>query len=355
MKWLEINRCDLIHNIKIIKEHCAPAKIIAVLKGNAYGLDAVQFGKILLENEIDTFAVSELSEALALRNAGFENKILLLTPPNNFDDSKQIIDNDITATVSNYENAELLNKIGLPVNVHIKIDTGFGRYGFLNNQLSDKLLNYKNINYEGIFSHFSNSFGKDDKYTKKQFDKFTEALEILKNIGISPKIRHISNSCAALRYDYAKLDAVRIGSAFLGRLPIENKIGLKKIADLKCSISEIRQLPKGSFVGYANTFVTKKDTKTAIITVGYKDGYGVQKSNDIFRFKDILRYIFNDLKSLNKGIYVTINNKKYPVIGRISMHNIVIDITGSDIKPDDIAVMECNPILLKSEIKRIYI
>ena len=119
MKYLEIKKDDLVFNINKLKEHCSPAEIIVVLKGNAYGLDMVKLGHILLENGVDLFAVSELSEAVALRQAGFENEIILLTPTNNADEAKIIVDNKITATVASINNAEILNKIGLPVNAHI--------------------------------------------------------------------------------------------------------------------------------------------------------------------------------------------------------------------------------------------
>ena len=355
MKWLEIKKDDLCFNIQKLKEHVAPAKFIAVLKGNAYGLDMVKLGHILLENGVDLFAVSELSEALTLREAGFENEIILLTPTNDVDEAKIIVDNKITATVGNINNAKILNSIGLPVNVHIKIDTGFGRYGFYEDELTEELKSFENITYTGVFSHFSNSFGDKDDYSKKQYDIFLKAVEKLNNMGINPPVRHICNSCGAIKFDYARMDAVRIGSAYLGRLPIANALGLKRLAHLKCNVTEIRNLPKGSVVGYANTYVTKRDTKAAVIPVGYKDGYGVQKSNDTFRFMDILRYMFADFKMWKKKIYVEINGKKFPIIGRISMHNIVVDVTDDDVQVGDIATMECNPILIKSEIERLYI
>lgn len=355
MKYLEIKKDDLCFNIEKLKEYCAPAKLIAVLKGNAYGLDMIKLGHILLEKDVDTFAVSELDEALALRDAGFTNEIILLTPTNNVDEAKLIADNRITATVGSMNNAKILNDIGFPVNAHIKIDTGFGRYGFYTEQLTEELKNFGNITYTGVFSHFSNSFGDDTSYSKKQFAEFEKAVAKLEDMGINDIVRHICNSCGAIRFDFARLDAVRIGSAYLGRLPIANTLGLKRLAHLKCSVSEIRRLPKGTAVGYANTYVTKKETVAAVIPVGYKDGYGVQKSNDVFRFIDVLRYMFADFKMLNKKIYVEINGKKYPIIGRISMHNIVVDVTGADVAVGDIAVMECNPILIKSEIERLYI
>lgn len=354
MKYLEIKKDDLIFNIQKLKEHCAPAKIIAVLKGNAYGLDMVKMGHILLENGMDLFAVSELSEAVELRDAGFENEIILLTPTNNVDEAKIIADNKITATVASIENAKVLNSIGLPVDAHIKIDTGFGRYGFYTDELTEELTTFENLTYKGVFSHFSNSFG-EESYSKKQFGEFEKAVKKLSDLGINPQLKHICNSCGAIRFDFARMDAVRIGSAFLGRLPIPNTLGLKRLVSLKCSVGEIRNLPKGSVVGYANTYVTKRDTVAAVIPVGYKDGYGVKKSDDVFRFKDILRYILSDFKMWKKKIYVEINGKKYPVIGRISMHNIVVDVTDSSVKAGDIATLECNPILIKSEIERLYI
>ena len=354
MKYLEIKKDDLIFNIQKLKEHCAPARIIAVLKGNAYGLDSIKMGHVLLENGVDLFAVSELSEALVLRNAGFENEIILLTPTNDVDEARLIADNKITATVASIENARLLNGIGLPVDAHIKIDTGFGRYGFYTDELTEELKSFENITYKGVFSHFSNSFG-DEAYSKKQFGEFEKAVARLEELGIKTELKHICNSCGAIRFDYARMDAVRIGSAFLGRLPIPNTLGLKRLVSLKCSVGEIRNLPKGSVVGYANTYVTKRDTVAAVIPVGYKDGYGVKKSDDVFRFKDILRYMLADFKMWKKKIHVEINGKKYPVIGRISMHNIVVDVTDSSVQVGDIATLECNPILIKSEIERLYI
>ena len=354
MKYLEIKKDDLIFNIEKLKNHCAPAKIIAVLKGNAYGLDMVKMGHVLLENGVELFAVSELSEALALREAGFENEIILLTPTNNVDEAKLIVHNKITATVASVVNAKLLNSIGVPLDAHIKIDTGFGRYGFYKEELTDELKDFENITYTGVFSHFSNSFGDDVAYSKKQFAEFEDAVKKLTELGINPGLKHICNSCGAIRFDFARMDAVRVGSAFLGRLPIPNTLGLKKLVKLKCSVSEIRHLKKGSVVGYANTYVTKKDAHVAIIPVGYKDGFGVQKSNDVFRFIDILRYMFADFKMWKKRIWVEINGKNYPVIGRISMHNIVVDITGANVQVGDVATLDCNPILIKSEIERIY-
>jgi len=357
MKKLEIKYDDLIQNINTIKNICGNSKIIAVLKGNGYGLGITQFAEVLLENQIDFFAVSELDEAEILRGTGFNNEILLLSPTINKEEAEKIASLSITAAVGSVDSARVLSETGVKTKAHIKIDTGFGRFGFHINELDEaanQLKSFENIEYSGVFSHFSNSFGKKIESSKKQFDLFMSAVERLNSLGINPEIRHICNSCGALRFDFARLDAVRIGSAFLGRLPVENTFGLKRIAHLKCSISEIRTLPKGSNVGYADTYKTKRDTKIAIIPVGYKDGFGVEKSRDTFRFMDILRYIYGDVFSLGKKLYVGINGKNVPIIGRISMYNIIADVTDVDAKPGDTVILECNPILIDSSIKREY-
>ena len=115
------------------------------------------------------------------------------------------------------------------------------------------------------------------------------------------------------------LDAVRIGSAFLGRILTENKLGLKKIAYLESNVIEVKTLPKGYNIGYANTYKTKRETKIAVIPVGYMDGFGVVKANDTYRIFDCIRYIYHDIRAIisDMKVYVEINGRKFPVLGRV--------------------------------------
>lgn len=363
MKKFVINKEDLKYNVDTIKSICFPSRIIAVLKGDGYGLGIVSFAEILRSRGIDFFAVSDVTEARNLREAGFKEPILLLTSTVDEDEINNILQLDLTATVGSFdaftklfECARKNNKI---VPVHIKIETGFGRYGFVSSQIEQlydfmKESKYKeHLSFEGIYSHFSFSFAKKENSVKKQFDLFTKAVSYFEEKNIRFKMRHIANSCAALRFPYTRLDAVRIGSAFLGRLPLTDTFGLKKIGELIASISEIKILPPNHNIGYADTYRTSRYTKIAIINVGYKDGFGVQRVQDVFRIRDILRTIL----SLRPGkrVCVYIGDKKINLLGRIGMYNIIADVSNvDDLQVNDVVRLPCNPILLNSQVERVY-
>lgn len=243
----------------------------------------------------------------------------------------------------------------------MKIDTGFGRYGFIYSNLEEVielLKNITNIKIEGTFSHFSQSYAKNEKWTNLQFDRFIAAISFLQNHKIDPGIIHICNSSAFLRYPNMHLNAVRIGSAFLGRIVVKNELGLKRIGTLKTQIAEVKKLPKGYNIGYSNAFKTKKETTVAIIPVGYYDGYNVRNYPDVYRFIDKTRYLYNDIKNLfkDKKLKITIGNKKYRLVGKIGMYHMVIDITGSqNIKTNDDIYLDINPLYVDSSIRREYI
>lgn len=361
MKQYVINKNDLIHNINIIKEKANPSKVIAVLKGGGYGIGLIEFAKVLWENGVDFFAVSEVDEAIALRDAGFENDILLLTATAVEEDIKICLERNVILSAGSetvFKRISCLGEdMGISPRVHLKVDTGFGRFGFSHEDIDgaiECIKKYDNINVEGVFSHFSFSFSDKRADVQLQYDRFITCTEKLKEAGIDGLLRHICNSCAFLQYEDMHLDTVRVGSAFLGRLPLVKTYGLKKIGFMRSNIIEVKTLPKGYHVGYANTFTTKKETRIAIVPIGYKDGFGVEKSRDTFRFMDVLRYMYNDFRSIGNKIKVDIGGNKYNLIGRVSMYNIILDVTGSDVKIGDIAETNANPILVNKDVERIY-
>ncbi|AUS97468.1 alanine racemase [Clostridium thermosuccinogenes] len=361
MKTLVIEKEKLKHNIDILKSMTS-STIIAVLKGNGYGLGIVEFARFLLDNGIDYFAVSEISEAIKLREEGFENNILLLTPASSDEEAETIVQYNIIPSIGSLNSATLINEAGKRldriIDVHLKIDTGFGRFGFIWNSIGDChsfLKSLENIRIVGTYSHLSFSFSKKAKLIQVQYERFLKCVEGLNQNGIRTGMLHIANSCAFLQYESMHLDAVRIGSAFLGRIPIENKYGLNRIGYMKSKIIELKELPKGYYIGYANTYKTKRPTRIGIVPVGYKDGFGVEKTKDTFRFLDILRYIYHDLKLFNKRIYVRVKGKKAKVLGRISMYNIVIDTTDLDVSIGDEVLLDVNPVLIETSIKREYL
>ena len=268
MKSLVINKDDLRHNINIIKEVAKldipddsgnKYKIIGVVKGNGYGLGLVEYSKFLIDNGILCLAVATTEEAILLRKAGITEDILMLSSTSIKEDLQTLVDNNIIITIGSKECAEEVKKLtGKNIRAHIKIDTGFGRYGFLYND-----------------SHFSLAYYKNDKWTITQFNRFMDVLESLKLNDINIKTSHICNSPAFLNYPNMHLNAARIGSAFLGRVDSEANVGLKKIGQLKTNITEIKTVPKGYNIGYLNGYKTKSQTKIAIIQVGYMDGYNI--------------------------------------------------------------------------------
>lgn len=332
MKQLVVNKEDLKHNINRIKDYTKKISnddnytIIAVVKGNGYGLGLNEYSEVLVENGIKYLAVATFEEAIELRKEQKDVNILMMSPLYNKQELEKTVKNNITIAIDSKENAEAVNELankGYNIKVHLKIDTGFGRYGFIYDDFENILntaqsLN-QNVEIEGIFTHCSDAYRKNNKHTLEQFKRFTDVIEKLEANSIKIKLKHICNSPAILNYPEMHLTAARIGSAFVGRVCSENNIGLKKIGELEISIAEVREVPKGFNISYLNSYKTKEKTRIAIIPIGYLDGYNVTQKTDMFRTADKLRRALHELKSIFKKqkITVVINEKRYNVIGTI--------------------------------------
>ena len=371
MKELLVEKDKIKHNLKIIKkiidsdgknDNGEKVKIIAVVKGNGYGLGLVQYSKFLIDNGIKIIAVATVEEAIQLRKAGIKEDILMMSSTAVKEDIQKMLDNNIILTIGSKEAGDAVNDLSKTkkARVHLKIDTGFGRYGFIYSD-EEKMIEYikswNNIKIEGTFSHFSIAFFGNGKETQLQFNRFLKCVETLKLNNIETGMLHICNSSAFLRFKEMHLNAVRIGSALLGRLSIPNVWGFKKVGILKSNVSEIKTLPKGYNIGYSNSFKTKKETKVAIIPCGYADGFNVVVDKDMYRKIDKIRYIVRDVKNLFKkqGIFVMINGEKCKVLGRLGMYHVTVDISGKDIDIGEEVLFEVSPIFVNSEISREYI
>ena len=381
MKTLVVNKEDLKHNISKIKEiakdtgrldNHKPLQIIAVVKGNGYGLGLIPYSKILIDNGINFLAVSTVEEALKLREAKIQAKILMLSSTAIKKEIELLVDNEIIITIGSKEALKTAEEVArnknIKIKAHLKIDTGFGRYGFIYNvkkEMLEALKNIKNIEIEGTFSHLSLAFYEKNEYSEEQFKRFIDVIEYLKENKIETGMLHICNSSAFLKFKHMRLNAVRVGSAFLGRLAIPNIYGLKKIAYLKSNVSEIKQLPKGYNIGYSNSYITKKETKIALIPCGYADGYNVREQRDMFRKIDRLRYVVRDIKDSfkDKSLYVNIlckkgDQKEYTrckVLGRIGMYHLSVDVTGKNIEIGNEVKLDVSPMFVDSSIRREYI
>ncbi|EJO5346852.1 alanine racemase [Clostridium botulinum] len=328
--WAEIDLDNLKHNVKQIKKICEDKEIIGVIKANAYGHGAMEIAPTLLENGVNRIAVAVLSEAMELRMSGVKSPIMILgyTPPVLGD---MLLDNDIEQSIYSYEDALKLSEIAVIkqkiLKIHIVVDTGMGRIGFLPTKESvEEVYNISklpNIKIQGIFSHFSSADESDKDYTFYQMDKYNKFINELEMRKISIPIKHIANSAAIIDLQNTHLDAVRAGIIMYGYYPsnyvLKDKIKLKPVMSLKTSVVHIKRVSSGEYISYGRTFKTNKESIIATLPIGYADGY-------------------NRLLS-NKG-KVIVNGKFAPVVGRVCMDQCMLDVTDiDDLKVGDVVTI----------------
>ncbi len=361
MKKLKISKEDLLYNLSLIKSKVGEeTKIIAVVKANAMGLGLIEFSKFLIENGIEYLAVANYEEALILREAEIQQEIMLLSEVYDKNEIANLLDNNIILTIGNLEEKEIIENIacekGIKARVQVKIDTGFGRYGFVyfnEIEILNAVQNTENIEIIGVFTHFSKAINK--KITYIQFNRFVKFIPKIKEINEN-LIFHASNSTATFLYPDMNLDAVRIGSAFQGRILVKNN-GLKKIGKFMSNIVTIKNLPKGYNISYSNCFKLKKDTLVAVVPVGYIDGFNLRNQRDNFTFKDNITSVLMEIKKVFTipKLTVKINEKKYNVIGRLGMYHAIIDITkGENIKVGDEVYFNISPMYINASIERSF-
>ncbi|MCK9266571.1 alanine racemase [bacterium] len=313
---LEINLSGLRHNAQEVKKILKGHRVIAVVKGNAYGHGMERVSKVLEEEGIDFFGVALLEEALELRSFGTEKPILIqgAIDPNRV---KEAMTNNLTLLLSDIETAKQLSlasqKLKQKAVVHIKVDTGMGRFGLLpENVLSfvKEVAQLGGIYMEGIYSHLATSKSTNEEYARMQISTFSKVVEELKNNGYKFPLRHISNSSASIDFPEASFDIVRMGSAFLGAKVIKG-LDLKSLMTLKSRVSFIKRVPPGSCISYDMTYKTKKETSIAVINMGYSDGLS---------------------RRFTKKGEVLIKGKRFPFAGVIGMNNAMIDVGDENIQ-----------------------
>lgn len=327
--WAEIDLDALKYNINKIKNKIPKnQKLMGILKSDAYGHGDGFIGRKLQEFGFDWFGVSNIHEAISLRNEKIIKPILILgySP---VDSTLYLQKYNLTQCVMGFDYAKMLQEQGEKLNcifdIHIKLDTGMNRIGF---QCDDEFIqqsldeiksisSMKNLNITGIFTHYAvaDSFDtKDVLFTQLQYDRFINMLNKLKEYNIDVGITHSSNSAATIsnHNNSNTLDMCRLGIILYGILPsneYDNIISLKPIMSLKTSVGFIKKVKANTSISYGLTYVTKRDSVIATVPIGYADGYSRQLSN--------------------KG-HMLISGQFAPVVGRVCMDQIMLDIT--DIK-----------------------
>ena len=324
---LDINLTNLRYNVDNFKEKILKGQeLLVMVKADAYGSGIIETARFLEVNGVKYFGVAYLKEAVLLRKNGIKSEIVVFSGliPNEYEEAINV---DAIYSVSNVETIEALNKQAKVTNkvvkIEIAIDTGMTRLGF-NKQdilsLSQVLHELENVEVHGVYSHLSQA-DTSEAFTKKQVQVFDECIDILRENNIIPKYVHLCNSAGILRYNNEKYNLVRLGIGAYGYPPdssMKKDVSLKGIFRLTAPVCNIRSVGIGREVSYGGTFVTNKETKIAVLQIGYADGL---------------------TRTLSNKYEVIINGKSARIIGNICMDTCMVDITDIDVAIGDEAVI----------------
>ena len=316
--YAEIDLNSFASNMRLIRKLTAPgAKIAAMVKADAYGHGVIPISETAINNGADCLGVAIFEEGLELREHGINVPILVLgyTPEHLLE---QVVKHDLIQTVYTYDSAAILSKAAMrlnkPVQIHIKLDTGMNRLGFLPGiaALSDisDILRLPWVNVTGFFTHFAVADEKDLSFTEYQFGLFNDFTRRLEEHGINIPARHCVNSAGLLDSRRYHLDMVRPGIIIYGLAPSDqfdmNELGFLPVMSIKAHVGMVKNIDSGVSVSYGRRYFTKRPTVAATIPAGYADGFTRHMSN---------------------GGRVLIHGKYAPVIGTVCMDQFVVDAT----------------------------
>ena len=322
--WTEIHFERLQNNIRLIRHHLHPGCLfMAMVKADAYGHGAVPVARAMARYGVDWFGVSNLEEAIQLRRAGITQPILIVsyTPAAQ---AACLAEYNITQTVMSADYAEELSHqavaAGVRLSVHIKLDTGMSRVGFVCHDMDAvtdtvdavaAVCHLPGLQAEGIFTHFASADEQeDDGYTRHQFDLFSATVDALAQRCITFALRHCCNSAATLRFPEFHLNMVRPGILLYGLLPDswmkEVYPGFQPVMELKTTVSMVKSIPADRTVSYNRTYRTAGETRLATVSIGYGDGYA---------------------RCMSNRAYMLVAGGAAPVIGRVCMDQCMLDVT----------------------------
>ncbi len=321
--YAEIDLDAAAFNMRAVqKQVTGNAKIMAVVKADAYGHGVLPLSRVFLQNGADRLAVAFADEGVQLRQNGIEAPILLLgyTPGSS---AEELLEYDLTPTVFDYQTAKEFSqaavKMQKKMKIHIKLDTGMSRIGFFCNinedteQIKREILaigSLPMLEIEGLFTHFTTADEADGTYTRRQFSLFCHMADAIEEAGLHIPVKHVCNSAAIFQYPEMHLDMVRPGIVLYGLPPsdymAEQALHLKPVMTVKTAVALVKEVPAGTYVGYGNTFCTKQPAKLATVPIGYADGY---------------------VRALSNRAMMMAGDTLCPVVGKICMDQCMIDVS----------------------------
>ncbi|MDF2671401.1 MAG: alanine racemase [Paenibacillus sp.] len=312
--WIEVHQDRIEHNIQEIRKRIpSSCKFMAVVKADGYGHGAHQTARAALRAGADELAVSNLGEALYLRQNGISAPILTLSPakPSDIDDA---VDADIALPVFQASWLKEMRRhktSGKPLRIHLKMDTGMGRIGI--REKSDfeailPLLKAEDIVVEGVYTHFATANTADPTFYNRQWNRFAEMRAWLSDAGLYGVTAHCANSAAAIQYPEDSLDMVRVGAAIFGintcdrETRAANPIVLQPTLSMHSSLIQVKQLDQGESVGYDNSYEAAGAEWIGTVPLGYADGY----------FRGF------------HGYHLLVDGRKVPIVGNICMDQLMV-------------------------------
>lgn len=315
----KINLSAIEHNLKEVKKCINDGvKTLAVIKADSYGHGSVPVSKAI-ESQVDYFGVTSIDEAIEVRLEGIKKPVLALSyiPPRRYHDA---ISNDVTVTIFNFDDAILLDEtarlMGKTAKVHIAVDTGMGRIGLTPDEngaeYAEKISKLQNIFIEGLFSHYACADSADKADAESQTKLFDEFIAMLKKRNVDPPIKHICNSAGTIEF-HKQYDMCRVGVILYGLFPSDevdkSKLNLIPAMEIVSHVVHLKTVPKGYKIGYGHIYEAPSERKIATVSIGYADGYS---------------------RSCTGKGYVLIKGKKAPVVGKVCMDQIMVDVTDID-------------------------
>lgn len=328
--WVEIDLAALAHNVKQVTSLLAPqTKLMAVVKADAYGHGAVAIAKTALKHGATSLAIATLAEGVQLRQAGLDAPILILGAINAPEDIKAVAAWQLEPTIGNTQQAlvfsQTLQAIGATLPAHLKLDTGMSRLG-TNWQQATEFVRFvqqlPHLNIESVYSHFATADDPDPTIMNLQHQRFRQAIAELTSCGITPPCLHLANSAATLSDRSCHYDLVRVGLALYGLYPsthLSSTVDLQPILQVKAKIAQVKILPPGTGVSYGYRYITKRETKVAVVGIGYADG--------------VPRNLSNRLQAVVRGQLI-------PQIGSITMDQMMFDVSQiAELQPGEIVTL----------------
>jgi alanine racemase len=313
--FVEVNLSQLSRNLQAIREKVSPAKIMIVVKANAYGHGLTEVSKYL-DPQVDYIGVAVLEEGILLREIGVQTPILVLGGIWG-NQIPAYIENDLTLTAPSVDRLNQIDQaaeaLGVKAKVHLKVDTGMERIGvhyYNAHTLQEAALNCKHVEVEGIFSHFANADDADLTHARLQLERFNEVLRFYEKRSLPTPTRHMANSGAILQLPGSYFDMVRPGILFYGVYPspdVERSVEVRPALAWKSRVVYFKVTQPGHPVSYGSTWQSDHNVRIVTVPVGYGDGY---------------------FRGMSNKAQVVIHGKKYPQVGRVCMDQIMVNIEG---------------------------